>query len=610
MNRIRKIIPRINPASFKQLYISVKEIFLLLWQVDQRLFLVLLFFNIVDGLLILPTLYLDKEFLDLIVKNIANPLWQQSLRALVTLIFARFAVLLMDEFSQRTIGVSNNLLSWKLTARFDLILGEKNTSLDLATVESPEFKDRFDKIMRESGNRSWTLVGAIFELPRGISGIASALIIISTFNPLVTLVLLVLVIPAFFIDAKYARLEYEFRTRKATQDRIWGWMDYYLSRSKSFMEIKIFKLRDYFLKRLSEMETEMFRDRVQLRTGKHSRLFLVNIPQQIFTSAMTFYFGFLVIIGQLTIGTAQAYIRALDTFRSRVIEFFRALLDIYESNLYISDLIWFLHLKPDINGKVGLKFPRQISQGVEFNHVWFRYSPDTPWILKDISFRIEPHENIAIVGENGAGKTTLIKLLSRFFDPQKGEILIDGKPLSKYQRDQYWDHFAVLFQEFESYPFTAREAIGYGNLSKLTDLATIRSFAKKTDIDEFIMNLPQQYENPISREFKGGVTPSFGQLQRIGIARSLIRDSEILVLDEPTSNVDPKAEEDIFNQVLKLGKEKILVFISHRFSTVRRADKILVIESGKITEQGTHQQLIKMNGQYARLFNLQAKSYR
>jgi ABC-type multidrug transport system fused ATPase/permease subunit len=275
----------------------------------------------------------------------------------------------------------------------------------------------------------------------------------------------------------------------------------------------------------------------------------------------------------------------------------------------VADVIWFLDLKPQLDIFKGKLFTPKISSGIIFKDVWFKYSNSENWIIKGASFNINPKDNVALVGENGAGKTTLVKLLCGFYSPTKGEILLNGININKYSLKSYWKQLSVLFQDFEDYDFSARESIGYGNVDMINNLKEIIKYAKMADIHEWIDSLSLKYETPLSRWYTKGVTPSGGQRQRIGIARTLIKNGKIIVLDEPTSNVDPQAEEDIFNEVLKLGKNKILIFISHRFSTVRRADKILLLENGTISEQGSHDELMKKNGKYAHLFNLQAKSY-
>ena len=602
-------LPQINFSSFGKLTFALKEVFLLLWKIDRKLFVRLMLLNVFEGTLVFPTIYLEKKILDGIVTNIGNPFWQSAVMAIGVLVGARFVLFVMGDWVRRLVGLYNYLYSWKFSSKMDIILGNKFTSLDLATIEDPIFKDRFHKVERESGRRAWGLAGSFYQIPNNVFGILSAMAILVFFQPLVVVVLVGFVIPSLLVETRMSKLDYQLETKNSTKNRLWGWISYYLVRPRGYMEIRLLKLRRFFSERLEKIQDAMYEDRKTLRFKRNANTFAVIIPQQVFSSILTVYFAALVILGRLSVGTAQAYIRALDSFRTNLMGLVRSVVEIFESYLYITDLIWFMGLSPDIDESKGVGYPKKLDRGIEFDHVWFRYTPKSPWILKDINFKVDPTENLAIVGYNGAGKTTLIKLLCRFYDPQRGRVLIDGKDIKAYKRDEVWDGLSVLFQEFETYPFTARESIGYGDIEKVNDLGLIRNYARKTGIDDFIMDLPKKYENPVSTEFEEGVAPSFGQMQRLAISRSLMKKSNVLILDEPTSNVDPQAEEKIFNEVLTLGKEKILIFISHRFSTVRRADKIISLDKGSVSEMGSHETLMKKKGKYWKLFNLQAKSY-
>jgi len=250
-----------------------------------------------------------------------------------------------------------------------------------------------------------------------------------------------------------------------------------------------------------------------------------------------------------------------------------------------------------------------LKTGVEFKDVWFKYPTSTSWILKGVTFKVDTTDNIAIVGKNGAGKTTIIKLLCGFYHPQKGEIKVNNTNISQYSPFSYRQRISALFQDFAQYPFSAKENIGYGDIGRMNNKEEIKKAAKLVGIDDFIEALPKKYDNALDNEFEGGIEPSKGQWQRLALARALFRQAEIFILDEPTSNVDPQAEEEIFEKIITLAKDKIVFLVSHRFSTVRKADRILVLEKGKIQEQGSHQELIVKDGTYAKLFNLQAKAY-
>jgi ABC-type multidrug transport system fused ATPase/permease subunit len=360
---------------------------------------------------------------------------------------------------------------------------------------------------------------------------------------------------------------------------------------------------------MNDIRNEIFTQALKIRRQRETAHFLTYLPQNILAFIFSIYLGLLAIRKAITVGSAEMYLRATYSFQHNLTGLVGAFLELYENYLFVTDLVWFLNLAPTISsGKKRL--PRKIKKGIEFKNVWFRYKDGQPWVLRGVNLSIPAGEHLAIIGENGAGKTTLIKLLCRFYDPQKGEVLINGVNIKKLNREQLWENLAVLFQNFEGYPFTARESIGYGKVGEVENIDLIIRSAKKSAIHDFIDSLPLKYENPLAPEFEKGVEPSMGQWQRIGLARVLMRNTQVNILDEPTSNVDPKAEEEIFNKISKFIKGRILILISHRFSTVRRAGKICVMDKGKIIEEGTHEELLKKNGIYAELFELQAKSYR
>jgi ATP-binding cassette, subfamily B, bacterial len=311
----------------------------------------------------------------------------------------------------------------------------------------------------------------------------------------------------------------------------------------------------------------------------------------------------------VTLGTAQMQFQAITQLVGNLSTLGRQVNDIYENYLYVSDYNQFMELSEEdlvAGEKVSIPFAR----GIEFKNVWFKYPSSPNWILKDVTFTVTPADNIAIIGKNGAGKTTIIKLLCRYYEPQKGEILVNGVNINKYSLSSYRSKISALFQDFAQYPFSANENISFGDIGRNSDKDGIKKAAKLAGIDEFINSLPKGYENALDNEFEGGIEPSKGQWQRLALARAFYRDSEIYILDEPTSNVDPQAEEQIFDEIIKLAKDKIVFLVSHRFSTVRKADKILVLDKGRVEEYGSHEEMLGSGGTYARLFKLQAKAYK
>lgn len=607
--KVKKLTPVRIVLGFRQAYFTFFQTIKLVWRANPNLIVGVFLVNVLNGLLIFPTLWLEKLTLDTLVRNIGNPFWREAIKFLLFLLFLRVFLGIVQFSLMRLSSFLQFVVAKVFSGYLDILFGEKIAQLDMETIDNSDFKDRFDKIERESGRRAYGLIWPLSNIPNYFFGMISSFFLIFLFNPFIAFLIFIFAIPEFLIDAKFTKLEYEFESKTSPKYRLWGWMYWYLVKVRTLLETKILNLYPYFLKRIKEIHREILLEGLRIRRQRELSHLLIYLPQNILTLLLSFYLGLLAIWKKITIGSTEMYLRAASSFQSNLTGLVGNILELYENYLFITDLVWFLELKPSlINGRK--KFPSIIRKGIEFKNVWFRYKEDQPWVLKGINLFIPAGQSLAIVGENGAGKTTLIKLLCRFYDPQKGEILIDGVNLKEFDRQSLWEKIGVLFQDFEKYPFTAKESIGYGRIEKLGNLNLISSYAQKTDIHDYIKSLPLKYENPLSVDFEKGVEPSFGQWQRIGISRVLLREGEIVILDEPTSNIDAKAEEEIFQKISNLAKGKILILISHRFSTVRQADKIIVIEQGKIIEEGNHKELLKRKGKYAQLFEIQAKSYR
>lgn len=601
-------LPKISLSAVRQVFFVLKEIFKLAWSVNPKIVFLLIILNIIWGASNLPLLVIGKLIIDAVIQGIISPDKATAIKTVAILLSISTGINFTRQIISRALRTFQTILSRRSSAMVEVLLGEKMSELDVPTIEDASFKDRYNKVERQSSQRVWELIVPSVDIPGAIFTMLSSLILVFTFNPFIVLIVIFLTIPDVIINAKSIKKEYEFETEKSTKYRLWGWTSYYLSRTRNYFEPRILGNSKHLVARLIKIQNDVISAVEQIRRRRIKLRTLADIPNTIFLLGFNIWLFSLALLGQITLGTAQMLYNASTSFQNALEGFIGDLLQMYENYLYMVDLSWVLNLQPtQSTGKIvaGGHF----KSGVKFNNVWFRYPKAKNWILKGINLEILPHENIAIVGENGAGKTTLIKLLCGFYRPQKGEIIVNGTDISKYDQKSYWKKLSVLFQNFEEYPFTARESIGYGDVEKINKTSEIKKAANQSGIDEFIEGLPLKYENPLSKEFEGGVEPSKGQWQRVALARTLLKNGELVILDEPTSNVDPKAEEEIFDKVIELTRKKILILISHRFSTVRRADRIFVIENGQMVEDGSHEDLLKKKGLYAKLFNLQAKGY-
>jgi ABC-type multidrug transport system fused ATPase/permease subunit len=579
----------------------------LLWKIEPRiLFMALVGFTLL-GIIFAPLSYLNKLIIDSIVANINNSQTGNIINVLVILILTRVLLEIFRETIQQFTSYWRYYLYGIFDAHFIYLITEKRSQLDSQTIEDPEFKDRYNKLERTVSTRTWDLMYVFLTLPMNLSGLLAAMIILISFKPILILFILILVVPQFLIERGYIKKIYEVENVVSRKNRILNTYLSPFSSPRSYMEAKILNIAPYFLAKIAGLKKEIYEMESDAYFRRKIVAYLFSLPQNFFYFGLEVYLVIETLFQRLTVGSLQFYVSATSSFRYSLSAFFQSINELYEHYTYVKEIIWLMELKPNIvSGNIS--FPEKV-QTIEFKNVWFKYKEDQDWTLRGINLLINEEEDIAIVGENGAGKSTLIKLLCRFYDPQKGEILINGINLKEIKRNSLWKHLGVLFQMFETFPLKASTSIGYGDIKNLENKEKIIEAAKKSSIHEYVESLPLGYENPLQADFEKGTDPSVGQWQRIGLARVFMRNPSIMILDEPTSNVDPKSEEEIFQKVLEEGKKKNLILISHRFSTVRKANKIAVMDRGKIVEYGTHEELMKKNGMYAELFNLQAKSY-
>lgn len=593
----------------KRIWFIYKEVAKLALKAKPMHLFIVGFISILTALIAIPLLYIEKLILDKIVESVGDPMWQNAVLVIGGLIALRISLQLFNNVLRKVSFYFRRILSDYLSTDIELEVGLKLSQIDMEIIDSPLFKDRYENVKR-STQRIWNMMYSFFNIPNSLVGFFSMIGILFVLSPLIALGVILVSVPQFFIDSKITKRRYKNDKETAPMYRIKGWFISYLNPSDNYLELKLLDLTEHLRKSYREIDLRIIRRDLKIIKNSDTLNTLSQIPAYLLEFVVSIGLIISVVLENITIGSFQLYIRTLSRARSELESLLYSFVRIYEDYIYISDLVWFLNLESKIEGKEGGKIFKG-GVNIEFKNVWFKYKSGQPWIIKDISFSISSKENIAIVGVNGTGKSTLIKLLARFYDPHKGVILVNGVNLKELNIKMWRKKLAVLLQEFESYPFTAQDSIGYGDVDRLDRISEIKESAKLTQVHDFIQELPLKYKNPLSTAFDKGITPSTGQKQRIGISRILFRkNAEVIIMDEPTSSVDPEAEEKIFKELAKEAKNKILIFVTQRFSTVRHADRIFLIKDGQIKERGTHKELIKLDGRYAKLFNLQAKGYK
>lgn len=511
--------------------------------------------------------------------------------------------------SQRGLTICQSLLRALMGQRVNVLILEKALTLDLRQFEDSEFYDKLTNARREASVRPLSLVSRTFGLVQNALSLITYGILLVNFSVWAVLVLILAAMPVFIAETKFAGEGFRLFSWRAPETRQQNYLENLLAREDFVTEVKLYQLGEMLLGRYRDLFDQLYGEDRDLTLRRGLWGYLLSL---ISTGAFYLAYAWIVletVLGKISLGDMTMY---LTVFRQGQSTFSNALTSIggmYEDNLYLSNLYDFLEEKvPQTWGKATIGLNPQ--DGIRFENVSFTYPGSSKPALRNISLHLKPREKLAIVGENGSGKTTLIKLLTRLYTPDSGRIFLDGLDLQEWDVDVLRRRIGVIFQNFVRYQFTVGENIGVGDVEHLENKTNWQTAAQKGMAQSFIDQLPQSFQTQLGRWFKEGQELSGGQWQKIALSRAFMRaQADILVLDEPTSAIDAQAEFEIFNHFRAITQNQMVLLISHRFSTVRMADKILVIENGEVIEHGTHEELLQVGGRYAKLFLLQAAGY-
>jgi len=572
----------------------------------------ILVLRVVRSFIPLAVLWIGKLIIDGVIAAVrvragggAIDWWQ--LGGLVAL---ELGIAVAGEGLARLSSLLESLLGDLFSNRISVRLMQHAATLDLAQYEDAETYDHLERARRQTVGRIG-LIALLLSTGQDLITLASLGGVLLVQLPWLLLLLVVAVLPSFLGETHYAALGYSLLFSWTPERRLLDYLRYVGASDEMAKEVKLFDLSDFLVGRYAKLSDEFYdaNKRLAVRRNLVSTLF-VTIGTLGYYAAYA-VIVYLTVLGNFTIGALTFLAGSFRQSRDLIQRVLLSLSQVWEQSLYLSDLFTFFDVRPRVTSRPGARpVPVPIGQGFEFQDVGFRYPGSDRWAVRHLSFTLERGERIALVGENGAGKTTLVKLLARLYDPDEGRILLDGVDVRDYDLGSLRTNIGVIFQDFVRYDFVMKENIGVSQIERLEDEARIREAAQRSLADAVAGRLEHGYDQMLGRRFDGGVDLSGGEWQKVALGRAYMRDAQVLILDEPTASLDARAEYEVFLRFAELTKGRMAVLISHRFSTVRMAERILVLQGGELIDQGTHDELVTRGGLYAELFGLQAAGYR
>jgi ATP-binding cassette, subfamily B, bacterial len=565
-------------------------------------------FRLLAALQPVGLLYVSKLIIDAIVYVVSKH--QAIPKHLWWLVLAEFVLAVLGNILTRTIDYLDSLLADKYTRHVSIQVMKHAAELDVIAYEDPVFYDRLERARVQATDRL-AMIQMLGRLIQQIITTITLSISIVYFSPWLLLLLIAGVIPAFLGESHFAFLGYAKNFRQTPVRRQLDYLRILGGSKEAAKELKLFGLSKFLTERFTRLSDEVYEENVALSKRKLIAGALLSIVGSLGYYGAYVYVIWRTVTGALSIGTLYFLAGAILQASTNIQLIFSTLSGVADQALFLTDLLAFFEMQPTIRSKPNaLPAPQPIRKGFEFRNVSFAYPGSSRLILKNLDFTLHPGERVALIGENGQGKTTIVKLITRLYDPTEGQVLLDGVDLREYSLEDLYREIGVIFQDFMRYEMTAHENIAVGRIEEIGKREEIVTAAHKSLADEVIAKLPEGYDQMLGRRFEMGVDLSGGEWQKLALARAYLRDAQLLILDEPTAALDARSEYEVFERFAELTGGKMALFISHRFSTVRMADRIVVLAHGQIAEDGSHDQLMALGGSYAEMFELQAASYR
>lgn len=592
---------RISPSEYIKTIIKVLE---LLFRSSKLYTSLILIVNIFIGIIVPINVIIWKNFINSAVAGISDRSWQTAIFwiSIYSLIY------ILDNILSKINEFIENILASKVNIFTTKLILDRLVDIPMEFFDNSENYDKIQKINTESNSRSMSILRTLVNLIKSFNTMIGTIIILLQFSPLLIIICFITCVPTLIISMKMAYKQFNIYNNRFENLRYISYLKNMMTMYENIKEMKVNNSIPFFSNHIDKQYNEFLKEDMKIRGKYLVRISGMNTMEQALILLIRIYITTRVIIKKQTIGALSLYISSIDNFRNSVVIILNTIVSIFEDGLYINNLFEFLEMTKKKNNE-GLLFDAEFKK-IEFKHVWFKYPNTNNYILRDINFVIDAKKSYSIVGLNGSGKTTLIKLMLNLYEPDKGEVLIDGVNIREFNKKEYVKNIGVVFQDFIKYPLTVSENIGIGDPENIDNFNQVKTAAVLSGANEFIRNLPDKYETKLLREWSGGIQLSLGQWQKLAISRAFMKKYPIIILDEPTASLDAIAEFELYKKFKQMVSGKTCILIAHRFSTIKLADTILVLKDGEIVETGSHEELIKKQGDYAELYDLQAQTYK